>query len=708
MTVLDGTPAGPVIAPGERSSHRPDIQGMRALAVGLVVAFHAGLPIPGGFVGVDVFFVISGFVITAMLMRQKAHSGRINFARFYGRRFLRLTPALALLVTVVALASLVLQGPFGAQQTTASTGLGAMLLVANVVISHASGDYFADAATTNPLLNTWSLSVEEQFYLVFPGLLVLGWFLARKSRLGPLVLVVVLACASFSLSIVTTYSPSTDQLSWFGGPLSFAYFSSLTRAWEFAVGAVLALCLARIPLLRRSHLVVLSGVGVFLLVAASLLLSDSTPFPGVAALLPVLGAALLLFTGSQGTTLAGRVLGSRPLVTVGDISYSWYLWHWPVIVFSVLLWPDRPLVAVIAAIGSLIPAVVSYRYVENPLRHLKLQAHWKRVLIGVGTLAPPLAVCLTLLIGANMGWGLTDATGISTPFQSTGLSSSTVATQVSPDAAGDDPSTSGGLRSDHIAIQAGCVNVPLTVDTCVFGPADAPQILLAGDSQSYAVADGVIAAATALGYSTQVASRTGCPFLGLPSSGAHDIPCQAWQSDVLAYAKTHRPALVIIANRSTGYVHPEIRWRTVARPDGGRATSITEAAALYRTALGTVLTALSSEHIPVIVLNAVPDMKGYVDRTSLAAQAFGAADFGKSLNSLVAQREPAMAVETSLASSIAGVSMVDPFPSLCTDRECWARRGGDPWYQDEQHVSVFGSLRLEEPIRIAITQALAR
>jgi len=707
MTALDGRLAGPAIAPGERSSRRPDIQGLRAIAVGLVVAFHAGLPIPGGFVGVDVFFVISGFVITAMLMRQKEVSGRVRFASFYGRRFLRLTPALALLVTVVACASLVLQGPFGAQQTTASTGLGAMLLMANVVVSHASGDYFADAATTNPLLNTWSLSVEEQFYLVFPGLLVLGWFLARKARLGPLLLVGALACVSFALSVVTTYTTATDHLSWFGGPQSFAYFSSLTRAWEFAVGAVLALCLARIPVLRRSLLVVLSSVGVVLLLIASLLLSDSTPFPGVAAFLPVLGATLLLFTGSQGTTIASRVLASRPLVVMGDVSYSWYLWHWPVIVFAVLLWPDRPLVAVIAAIGSLVPAVLSYRFVENPLRRLQLRARSRRVLVGAGTLAPPLVVCLTLLLGANSGWGLIDAAGTSASAQSTGPSSLTDAAQVSADAAGDDTPTSGGLRSDHIAIKAGCVNVPLTVDTCVFGPAHAPQILLAGDSQAYAVADGVIAAATSLGYSTQVASRTGCPFLGVPSSGTHDIPCQAWQSDVLAYAKAHRPAMVIIANRSTGYVHPEIRWRTVARPDGGRASSITEATALYRTALSTVLTRLSSERIPVIVLNAVPDMKGYVDRTSLAAQAFGAADFGKSLSSLASQREPAMAVESSLASSIAGVSMVDPFPSLCSDRECWARKGGDPWYQDEQHVSVIGSLRLKETIRGAIARALA-
>ena len=211
-----------------------------------MVAFHAGLPVPGGFVGVDVFFVISGFVITAMLMREQSSRHRIQLGRFYARRFLRLLPALALIVTVVAGASFLLQNPFGAQQTTASTGLGAVLLSANLVISHASGDYFADIATTNPLLNTWSLSVEEQFYLVFPALLVVGWLLARRSRIRPVMIVAALALASFIIDVATTFSSSADSLSWFGGPQSFAYYSPATRAWEFAVGALLALCLPRL------------------------------------------------------------------------------------------------------------------------------------------------------------------------------------------------------------------------------------------------------------------------------------------------------------------------------------------------------------------------------------------------------------------------------------------------------------------------------
>ena len=164
---------------------RLDIQGMRAVALLMILAFHARLPVPGGFAGVDVFFVISGFVITAMLMREHGRSGRIDLRRFYLRRFRRLTPALALTVSVVLVLAVLLESPFGAQQITAATAVGAMLLVANVVIAGTTGDYFSPAAESNPLLNVWSLSVEEQFYLVFPAVLILGWLLARRRGARP-------------------------------------------------------------------------------------------------------------------------------------------------------------------------------------------------------------------------------------------------------------------------------------------------------------------------------------------------------------------------------------------------------------------------------------------------------------------------------------------------------------------------------------------
>lgn len=169
-------------AAGPASSRRPDIQGLRAVAVLMVVAFHAGLPVPGGFVGVDVFFVISGFVITAMLHREWHQTGRIRFGRFYLRRFKRLTPALALVVAVTMVISIVVLSPFGPQQTAAKTAFGAMLLAANFVIARTTGGYFDAPAEANPLLNTWSLPVEEQFYLVFPALIAFGWVLAVGVR----------------------------------------------------------------------------------------------------------------------------------------------------------------------------------------------------------------------------------------------------------------------------------------------------------------------------------------------------------------------------------------------------------------------------------------------------------------------------------------------------------------------------------------------
>ena len=403
-------PASPI--PGRRR----DIQGMRAVAVLLVVLFHAGLPLPGGFVGVDVFFVISGFVITAMLMREWSRHGRIRFAHFYLRRFLRLTPALALVVTVVALASVLLQNPFGAQQTTARTGLGAMLLSANYVIGHAAGDYFADAAATNPLLHTWSLSVEEQFYLLFPALLALGWLLAaRGRRRAPGTIVVAIAVGSFALSVAWSFGSAAAEAltTFFGGPESFAFYSSLTRAWEFAAGAVLALGLARIPLPRPSTARVTGLAGAGLLVASAVLITDAQPFPGLVALVPVTGTVLLILAGTHHTTVVSSVLSTRPMVYVGDISYSWYLWHWPLIVFTALLFPNRPLLLVAAAAVSVLPAVASYRWLEQPLRRYRPRTRPRAGALIAATLAVPLAACLVLLAGANAGWGLVPPTDAS-------------------------------------------------------------------------------------------------------------------------------------------------------------------------------------------------------------------------------------------------------------------------------------------------------
>lgn len=382
------------VTPTDASRRRLDIQGLRAVAVLLVIVFHAQLPVPGGFVGVDVFFVISGFVITAMLMREWGRSGRIRFGHFYLRRFLRLTPALALTVGVVALLSLALQNPFGAQQATARTGIGAMLLSANYVIGHAAGDYFAANAVTNPLLNTWSLSVEEQFYLVFPALLVAGWLLARRWRRAPVALVIAIGLGSFALSVAWSYgSPLADTVTaFFGGPESFAFYSSITRAWEFGAGALLAMGLARIPVPSAAAARLTGLAGAALLILSAFAIHDDQPFPGVVAVLPVLGTVLLILAGSHVTVGVSRVLSTRPMVFVGDISYSWYLWHWPLIVFAALLFPNRPMALVAAAALSIIPSLLSYRFVEQPLRRHRPRTRPRAAALITATIGIPVAV----------------------------------------------------------------------------------------------------------------------------------------------------------------------------------------------------------------------------------------------------------------------------------------------------------------------------
>jgi peptidoglycan/LPS O-acetylase OafA/YrhL len=196
----EALPVERAVSDGRRS----DIQGLRAVAVLLVVAFHAGLPVPGGFAGVDIFFVISGFVIAGMIHREHSSTGRFRFGRFYLRRFKRLTPALALMVGVTMFISFFLLSPFGAQQTAAQTGVGAMLIGANFVIARATGGYFDAPAEANPLLHTWSLSVEEQFYLIFPAILLLGWVVSQRGgrrMAAVMALVSTVALISFGLAV---------------------------------------------------------------------------------------------------------------------------------------------------------------------------------------------------------------------------------------------------------------------------------------------------------------------------------------------------------------------------------------------------------------------------------------------------------------------------------------------------------------------------
>jgi peptidoglycan/LPS O-acetylase OafA/YrhL len=345
---------------------RDDVQGLRAVAVLTVIAAHAGVPfLPGGFVGVDVFFVISGFLISQLLYREVARSGKVSLAGFYARRARRILPA-ATLVTVATMAASAIWLSAIDLQTVVRDALWATFFLANVHFAAVGTDYFAAEEPPSPLQHYWSLSVEEQFYLVWPLLLLVLVLLFRrralpqKAVLGTLVAV---TAASFVWSVASTAS----------SPLS-AYFSTLARAWELGLGALLALVAAglagRMPSWLRGTLCV---AGLALIGYACVVFTDQTPFPGSAAAVPVVGSGLVLLAGAGGhdrEPLPIRLLGVAPMRVVGDWSYSLYLWHWPVLIIaerhyggSLGLGRSLVCVAVVFVLSAL-----TYRFVETPFR----------------------------------------------------------------------------------------------------------------------------------------------------------------------------------------------------------------------------------------------------------------------------------------------------------------------------------------------------
>ncbi|HEY1485665.1 MAG TPA: acyltransferase, partial [Micromonosporaceae bacterium] len=382
-------------APGT-TKFRPDIEGLRAVSVVLVVLYHAGIaPFTGGYIGVDVFFVISGFLITRMLFGELETTRRINVARFYARRATRLLPASTLVVAATVLASRIWLPPTRLPSIDFDA-LSSLGYVVNFRMAAQGINYLSATAAPSPLQHLWSLSVEEQFYLVWPTLLVvcsLAWRWRQNTfnRWTVVTAVVAIALGSFTLGVWQTAQAAP-----------WAYFGSQTRAWELAVGALVALLAEQLSAMRRSVAAILTWLGLAGVVASAVIFTAATPFPGVAAALPVLSAAALI-AGGCAAPAGGAVivLGVRPFQWIGKLSYGWYLWHWPalMIVPIALGINASPAVNLAIAVAALGPAVVSYYLVENPIRHsrpLTVKA-WKGIGLGVAASSLVAGVTVTLL-----------------------------------------------------------------------------------------------------------------------------------------------------------------------------------------------------------------------------------------------------------------------------------------------------------------------
>ncbi|MFG3367032.1 acyltransferase family protein [Streptomyces sp. NPDC048156] len=341
-------------------AQRPDIQGLRALAVTLVVLGHAGVArFSGGYVGVDVFFVISGFLITSSLLRELSASDGISIRAFYARRALRLLPASALVVLVTLAGSWLFLSKIRFAEYM-SDAFASALYAVNFRLAATGTDYLAEGSPPSPFQHFWSLAVEEQFYLVWPLLLLLGWRLSRRRRPLLAIPLVALCAVSLGLSIHVT-----------GRSAPWAYFGSHTRAWELGTGALVALALLRPPRLPAGVAVAMTWTGLACVIAAAVGFDADTPFPGTAAAVPVIGAALVIAGGaSPAWPGARRMLTARPVTWLGGLSYSWYLWHWPFLVIGPKAL-DRPAgthLQLALGVAALLPAWLTLRLVENPVR----------------------------------------------------------------------------------------------------------------------------------------------------------------------------------------------------------------------------------------------------------------------------------------------------------------------------------------------------
>ncbi len=376
-------------AQSRRHQFRPDIEGMRAVAVGLVILFHAyHEPFSGGFVGVDVFFVISGFLITSLLLREQTRTGRISIAGFYARRVRRILPAATLVVIVTLFAAYYWLG-FITGNSVATDAKWTAIFAANIHFGLVQNDYFGSQLPPSPLQHMWSLGVEEQFYLIWPGVFLVLLYLARgahhrKVLAGALSFIIV---ASLSWSVIQT-----------AGNQTWAYFSPLTRAWELALGALVAVLAPALAGLRRAWVPqALAFLGLAGIAVAALLYTSDTPYPGSAVMLPVVGSGVLIAAGcTNERTFVGRALATRPMQWVGARSYSLYLWHWPLLIIPAQ-YATKDLNALEITgwvLLTIVASALTYRLVENPVRRAKVLTKRTGLSLATGVLLVALTIFL--------------------------------------------------------------------------------------------------------------------------------------------------------------------------------------------------------------------------------------------------------------------------------------------------------------------------
>lgn len=714
-----------------RRTLRPDIQGLRALAVLLVIANHLwGWP-RGGFIGVDVFFVISGFLITGLLIREREVSGRINFREFYARRMRRIFPMATVVLIVTVVGAQFLLFPSVAESTLVDA-LWAFIFLENWHLIAVGTDYFHAADGMSAVQQYWSLSVEEQFYLVWPAVLALVWWASRRGGLAgrwrfdslralPTVVLAVVTVASFGWAMYRTGQDPTA-----------AYFATTTRVWELGIGAILAFVAVRLTTLPDRLRWWGARIGIGIILAAAFLLTAESPFPGPWALLPVLGAALVLAAGTTSSAAGESRIG---LVTgpvagyVGKISYSLYLWHLPVIIFGLAMFPAVPATyaAILVVIFGL--SAVSFRFVEEPVR----KSRWlskrtvpdggapeqsrqrTRSLLRRAATAGTLLLLITtlvLLTSHNVG-------GRSEVAATPGSQIADIDVEQFSAPPSGDGSLGGfevefpdaqGIHEAHLAAAVGgtewpalqigpdwddwsvnvnsgdCATVFTEARYCTFEtPGATKTAVLFGDSQVAAWFSALRPVLESQGFRIQVFYLVGCPVADVPihahaRNAPRNLECEQFRADVIDQLSRISPDLTVV---SSFWRQPELSYSGASGLD---------AETEWRDGMTRTLAAVSAHSTDVVALDSPPGAES-IKRCQTAGSS--PSDCEREVPALAAvvarlNAEAVAAVNAGNAGTPEGVGTVRHQSVghwFCTADTCPAVLGDLPIYTDGIHMS---------------------
>ena len=664
----------------DNQAFRTDIQGLRGFAVLAVVLYHASLPVPGGFLGVDIFFVISGFIVTTVMLRELDVTGKVSLRDFYVRRIRRILPMFTLVTVVTILLTMVFLSPFGDQQQAFSTSRWSAFFASNYQLQ-LSDSY--QNLVGNPFRHMWSLSVEEQFYVVLPIVLILSVWLFRRSSdrtgrwRGAFVGVTsALALVSFALALDASASEATATM---------AFFSLPTRAWELCIGVLAATAFSSLRLGRAFASVL--GVGGFVALTFSLfLIDDSTTHPGWVTLAPVVGTAILILVGSQ-SAVTHWVLSCKPLVWLGDRSYGWYLWHWPFVVFAGAALGNRPMVLAVASVLALLITEFTFRVVEQPTRRAKSVVGFRATAVLVGS----------MLVVASSSFAADRVTGTGLGLREGNPDEFDFTEQFELVKRGGNMDGSCFLDSlftsfnDVGVVARECSNKVRSSTT---------DVVLIGDSNALTASDGLFEATRQLGVRSVFFGGGGCPSLSRPPMDKSET-CAPVQQMYRRLVEEVDPRVVVLVNRYDLYVEPLAgvidNDHRIPFADGKTPVRPRQRLESVARALEEFVDELVRDGRQVVVM-LQPPPSYLLNRTLFESWFPQAAIFRDSdVANVVEQRREIREAIISVLAGREGISVFEPGEAVCGRADfCQANIDDELVYANLSHLNPKGSMRLTE------------